>query len=342
MFRTRATALTALALCAAAAFAADSLVGQVRCAGSSTVGPVTEAVAEAFAEEFPDVDVSIRENGTGGGFKSFVKGETDISNASRPIKPSEIEAAAEAGVQFIELPVGFDGITVCVNPANDWAYEISVEQLRRLFLAGSTVTTWNDLDPAWPNRPIVMHIPGTDSGTYDYFAEHILGKGNAVRDDIQVSENDNILIRGIEEDTGAIGFFGCSYYFQNRDKIRSLAVRDGAESDAVRPTPETIESGAYSPLSRPLFIYVNTESARRPEVREFVEFYLREGGEIAEEIGYVGLPPRLSFMARQRFNRGYTGSIFWDVEEEEAIEGKLAELLPADHKRRQEETQAAR
>lgn len=327
-------ALLAAAAASLVALAADDeLTGTINCAGSSTVGPVTEAVAEAFAEEYPEVRISIVENGTGGGFKKFVVGETDISNASRPIKPAEIQAAAENGVEFIELPVGFDGITVCVNRSNDWARSITVEQLRRLFRDGSTVRTWRDLDPAWPDTPIDMHIPGTDSGTFDYFKEHILGDA-AVRGDVSVSENDNTLIRGIMASDGAIGFFGCSYYFQNSEKIRSLGVIDGEGAEPIRPTPETIESGAYTPLSRPLFIYVNRESMRRPAVRAFVEFYLEEGGEIAEEVGYVQLPSRLNFLAKQRWNRGYTGSIYWDAEEEEVVEGGLFELLRADHKRR--------
>jgi phosphate transport system substrate-binding protein len=310
----------------------DSLTGAVRCAGSSTVGPVTEAVAEEFADLHPDVKISIVENGTGGGFKKFVVGETDISNASRPIKPAEIEAADDNGVDFIELPVGYDGITVCVNRANDWAFNITVDQLRRLFRDGSTVSTWRDLDPAWPAVPIDMHIPGTDSGTFDYFKEHVIGEDTEVRDDVTVSENDNTLIRGIMASDGAIGFFGCSYYFQNREKIRSLGVKTTADSEPVRPTPTTIEEGAYKPLSRPLFIYVNRQSLRRPEVREFVEFYLDEGGDIAEQVGYVALPSRLNFLAKLRYNRGYTGSIFWDAEEEEQLEGPLFALLRADHK----------
>ncbi len=315
----------------------DSLTGSIRCAGSSTVGPVTEAVAEVFNEMYPRVRISIVENGTGGGFKKFVVGETDVSNASRPIKPAEIEAAAENGVEFIELPVGFDGITVCVNRENDWAESLTVEQLRRLFRDGSTVTTWRDLDPSWPAVSIEMHIPGTDSGTFDYFKEHILGEDEAVRGDVTVSENDNTLIRGIMANEGAIGFFGCSYYFQNREKIRSLGIGTSDEAESVRPTPESIESGSYKPLSRPLFIYVNRESLRRPEVRAFVEFYLDEGGEIAEEVGYVQLPRRLNFMAKLRYNRAYTGSIFWDEEEAEPIaEAPLFELLRADHKRRED------
>ncbi len=346
--RLSATArVAALALVAITpiALAADSLSGSIRSAGSSTAGPVTEAVAEAFNDIEPDVRISVVKNGTGGGFKRFVAGETDISNASRLIKPEEIEAAQDNGIEFIELPIAFDGITVCVNKDNTWANELTVDQLKRIFREGSDVSSWNDLNPEWPDIDIAIHMPGTDSGTFDYFKENILGDDLNARSTagdvkVSVSEDDNLLINGIAGDRGAIGFFGCSYYFQNRELIRSVAVKASDEAPAVRPTPETIESGEYKPLSRPLFIYVNAQSAKRPEVEAFIEFYFREGPDLAERVGYVRLPSAVNFLARQRFARGYTGSVFYKENDEGELvhtSGPLRELLRSDHRERMTE-----
>lgn len=335
--------LAALILIAATplAFAASSLTGSIRAAGSSTVGPITEAIAEQFSEKHDQVRISVTINGTGGGFKKFLAGETDISNASRIIKPEEVERAIDNGIEFIEIPVAFDGITVCVNKANTWADALTVDQLRAIFEQGSTIESWQDINPSWPDVPLSIHMPGTDSGTFDYFDEQILD-GDPVRSssetvDVSVSENDNLLINAITGDRGAIGFFGCSYYFKNQELLRAVAIQTDANAEPVLPSPDTIESGAYKPLSRALFIYVNEQAAKRPEIREFVDFYLSEGPEIAEQVGYVSLPRAVNFMGRTRFNRAYTGSIFYERNQEgklEHVEGALLKLYADDHKAR--------
>jgi len=336
------TALAAIAVIAPLAVAAQSLTGSVRAAGSSTVGPITEAVAEAFADLHEQVRISVTINGTGGGFKKFVAGETDISNASRIIQPDEIKALRDNGIEFIEIPVAFDGITVCVNRANTWAHSLTVDQLREIFREGSNINYWSDINPDWPRIPLSIQMPGTDSGTFDYFDEQILNGGPARSSnrtvDVAVSENDNLLINAIAAERGAIGFFGCSYYFKNREQLRSLAIAPSNDAEPVRPTPRTIESGEYRPLSRPLFIYVNTRSAKRPEIQAFVDFYLKDGAEIAEEVGYVALPSSISFMARTRFNQGYDGSIFYEETEHglERVEGPLIQLYLDDHRSRRE------
>jgi phosphate transport system substrate-binding protein len=319
-----AASLAALALPVLALADASALQGAVRIAGSSTVGPITMAVAEEFNERHPAVRVQNAVTGTGGGFKRFCAGETDISNASRPIKPSEIRAAEENRISYFELPVAFDGLTIVVNPSNTWADRLSVEQLEALFRDGSTIDSWNDLDPDWPDRPIKMFIPGTDSGTFDYFKEVVVGDEGSVRGDLTVSEDDNILVKGVAGDTNAIGFFGCAYYFANLDKLRAVPIIND-QGEAVEPTHDSIESGQYNPFSRPLFIYVNEKSARRPEVQAFVEFYFRHGGRLAEEVGYVQMPRRLSFRAMRKFKTGETGTHYHD-EQGQPIRGGVVEV----------------
>lgn len=263
--------------------------------------------------------------GTGGGFKRFTVGETDISNASRPIKAKEMKAAKENGIEFIELPVAYDGLSICVNRNNYWATEMTVDHLKKLFSEGSNIRTWNDLNPEWPKTQVMMFIPGTDSGTFDYFKEVVLGKKGNVRADVTVSEDDNVLVQGIAGNEGAIGFFGSAYYFENRDKLRSVAIENPA-GDFVSPTPDSIESGEYAPFSRPLFIYVNKKSAQKPEVRAFVEFYFDVAPRIAEEVGYVKLPARVYNIAQRNFKRGKAGTHFHD-EAGNSIEGSLTQLF---------------
>ncbi|MEM1167371.1 MAG: PstS family phosphate ABC transporter substrate-binding protein [Planctomycetota bacterium] len=293
-----------------------TLQGEIRIAGSSTVGPITMAVADQFQEDYPSVRVSNAVTGTGGGFKKFVAGETDISNASRPIKPSEVDLAAANGVEFIELPVAFDGLTIAVGRSNHWCTDLTVDELKDIFLAGSTVERWSDIRTEWPDTPVELFIPGTDSGTFDYFKEVVAGKTGSIRDDVTVSEDDNVLVNGVSNTPGGLGFFGCAYYFQNRGKLRSIPIsHEGGEP--IPPTHDTIERGEYAPFSRPLFIYVNTRSAARPEVRAFVEFYMRNGGRIAEEVNYVQLPRTIYRQAfRSRFMLQETGTAYVNDESE--------------------------
>lgn len=309
--------LPALAL--AAAFgspAAAQLRGTVEIDGSSTVGPITSAVQSEFQSEFPDVDVTVNVSGTGGGFKRFSVGETDISNASRPIKANEIEAATAHGIKFVEVPVAYDGLSIVVNKSNTWFQDVTVEHLQKIFLADnqSTIKKWSDLDSSYPAIPIAMYIPGTDSGTFDYFKEVVAGKSGEIRSDVSVSEDDNQLVRGITGDQGGIGFFGSAYYFENQDKLRALEIVNGA-GEAVGPTPESIESGDYNPFSRPLFIYVNAGSLDKPAVREFVNFYLDIAPDISEEVGYVRLPGAVYEAAKHKIANRKTGSVMSDSHE---------------------------
>lgn len=304
-------AVTAMTFAGATiAAAADDLSGTIKIDGSSTVYPITEAVAEEFREMAPDVRITVGISGTGGGFKRFTVGETDISDASRPIKDKELKAAESNGVEFIEIPVAYDGLTIVKHPGNYWCESLTVDQLRKIFLEGSTVKTWNDLDPAWPKTDIKLYAPGTDSGTFDYFKEVVAGKTGAIRSDMSVSEDDNVLVRGVAGDEGAIGFFGCAYYFENQDKVKAIKIDGG--NGPVAPTPVTIESGEYAPFSRPLFIYVNSKSAARPEVQAFVNFYFKEGPRLAEEVGYVKLPRSIYLRAERNFKTDKTGTHFMD------------------------------
>ena len=257
--------------------------------GSSTVAPVTEAVAEEFRSVAPDVLVNVGISGSGGGFKRFTVGETDISDASRPIREEEAATAAENGIEYYEFLVGLDGLSVMVNQDNDFVDCMTVEQLNMLWKPESTVSKWSDLDPSWPDKKINLYGPGTDSGTFDYFTEEVNGEAKLSRADYTASENDNVLIQGISGDRNALGYFGYAYYAANADKLKLLEIDNG--SGCVAPTIETIASGTYSPLSRPLFIYVNKLRAQqRAELRSFVEFYMENGAQLAEEVGYVPLP----------------------------------------------------
>ena len=263
------------------------LAGAIEVDGSSTVFPITEAVAEEFRVDNPKVQVNVGVSGTGGGFKRFTEGDTDISDASRPIKDSERTAAAENGIEFIELRVAIDGLSVLVNPDNDFVECLTVEELRTIWQPGSTIDNWSQVRAGFPDQRLRLYGPGTDSGTFDYFTEEIVGEAQASRADYVASEDDNILVVGINGDRDALGYFGYAYYEQNPDKLKLVAIDEGA--GCVTPTPATIESGDYAPLSRPLFIYVNKAALARPEVKAFVDFYLVNGAELATEVGYVRL-----------------------------------------------------
>lgn len=290
----------------------SSLRGVVRIDGSSTVYPITEAVAEEFGKEHPRVRVTVGISGTGGGFKRFTVGETDISDASRPIKKKELNAAVKSGIEFVEIPVAYDGLSIVVNKDNDWCDSLTVDQLKKIFLADSPVKTWKDLDPSWPSVTLRIYAPGTDSGTFDYFKEVVAGKKGSIRSDMSVSEDDNVLVRGVSGDEGGIGFFGCAYYFENKDKLKALAI-DGGQGPVV-PSATTIENGTYAPFSRPLFIYVNTKSIDRAEIRAFVNFYFDHGPNLAEEVGYVKLPTMVYIRAFRNFTERRVGTHYLTTE----------------------------
>jgi len=291
---------------------AQRLTGRVVVDGSSTVYPITEAVAEEFASVQPRVRVLVGVSGTGGGFKKFTVGETDVSDASRPIKASEAEMARENGIQFIEIPVAYDGLSIVVNPENTWVDYLTVEELQKIYLDGMGGETWADIRAGWPNEPIAMYSPGTDSGTFDYFKEVVADDAGSIRSDMTVSEDDNVLVRGVAGDTNAIGYFGAAYYFENQDKLRAVPIVNPDTGAKVLPTPETIEGGQYAPFSRPLFIYVATKSAKRPEVEAFVDFYLDNAAELAAEVGYVALPSSVYEAARRAFENNMTGTRYLD------------------------------
>jgi len=266
------------------------LEGTIEIDGSSTVYPVTEAVAEEFALDFPEVRIPVGVSGTGGGFKRFCAGEIAISNASRTIKDSEAEACKAAGVEYVELEVTYDGLSVIVNPQNDWVDYLTVAELNAIFKPASTVKTWKDVRAEWPEEEIKIYSPGSDSGTFDYFTETINGEAGASRNDTQVtfSEDDNSLVSGISGDKYAIGYFGFAYFEENQDKLKLVPIDNG--NGPVAPSEVTINDGTYAPLSRPLFIYVNVNEYKRPEVQEFVRFYIIFAGDLSSEVGYIAMP----------------------------------------------------
>jgi phosphate transport system substrate-binding protein len=266
---------------------ASGLGGSVQIDGSSTVFPIAEAVAEEFQAANPDVRVTVGFSGSGGGFKRFCAGETDISNASRPITESEIQQCADAGVEYTELAVAWDGLSVIANPANTFASCLTTEELRRIWGPDSDVTTWRDVRAAWPAEEIRLYGPGTDSGTFDYFTEAINGESGASRPDFQASEDDNILVQGVAGDEYALGYFGYAYYAENADRLKLLEVDGG--SGCVAPSDATIADGSYAPLSRPLFVYVSHASLSRPEVRSYVDFMLEEAASLVPATGYHAL-----------------------------------------------------
>lgn len=299
--------------------------GKVSADGSSTVYPIAEKIAGDYRKEQPGVDVTVKRSGTGGGFKVFVKGETDLSNASRPIKKEEHDAAVAAGVEYIEVPVAYDGLSVVVNKGNTWAKQLTVDQLKKIFTEGGA-KTWNEVDPSFPNTAIKIYSPGTDSGTFDYMKEIVTGgkKEIAVRKDMELSEDDNVLVRGVEGDVGAIGFFGSAYYFENKDQLNGVAIVNKA-GQAVLPSPESIKDGSYNPLSRPLFVYVNKKSLSRPEVKSFVDFWLTNAGEAAAKVGYVALPDEIYERADANLKAGKTGTQFLK-EDGKHKDGAIAEI----------------
>ena len=265
--------------------ATDEMSGTIEIDGSSTVFPVSQAVAEEFHRENPNVQVNVGVSGTGGGFKRFTTGETDISDASRPIKDSEREAAVANGIEFIEMRVGTDGLSVMVNPSNDFVDCLTIPELNAIWTPGSEVNNWNQVRPEFPDQRMRLYGPDTDSGTFDYFTEEVNGEAQVSRADYTASADDNVLVQGIGGDRGALGYFGYAYYQENTNRLRAIGIDNG--SGCVDPSPSAIEDGSYAPLSRPLFIYVNVASLARPEVMAFVEFYMDNGAALTAEVGYV-------------------------------------------------------
>jgi phosphate transport system substrate-binding protein len=266
------------------------LEGTIKVDGSSTVFPVTEAVAEEFRNVQPKVKVTIGVSGTGGGFKKFSRGETNISNASRPIKDQEKAACEANNITYMELEVAYDGLAVLVNPENTWVDSFTIEELKKIWepAAQGKIMKWNQIRPEWPNEEIHLFGPGVASGTYDYFTEAIVGKSGSSRGDFTASEDDHVLVQGIAGDKYSLGFFGLAYYTENKDKLTLIGVHNG--SAVVKPSLETVSNGTYTPLSRPLFIYVNSTSLEYPEVVEFVNFYIDNAGELSKDVGYIPLP----------------------------------------------------
>ncbi len=285
-----------------------STVATIRIDGSSTVFPITEAVAEEFQKSHRDVRVTVGISGTGGGFKRFQVGETDLNDASRPIKDSEAAAAASSGIEYIELPVAYDGISMVVNPENTFVDYLTVEELNRIWRPGSEVRRWSDVRSGFPDRPITLYGPGTDSGTFDYFTEAVNGAEGACRADFTASEDDNVLVQGVAGDPNALGFFGYAYFAENTERLKAVAIDPG--DGAIVPSEQTINNGTYRPLSRPIFIYVTTEAAERPEVQAFVRFYLANAPDLVTEVGYVPLSANVYRLALERFENRVTGSAF--------------------------------
>ncbi len=273
--------------------------------GSSTVFPISEAVAEEFQNADKDVRVTVGISGTGGGFQKFCRGEIDIANASRPISATEVAACENAGIGFIELPIAFDGIAIAAHPKNTWAGNITVAELKTLWApeAQGKVTRWSQVRKGWPDREIHLFGAGVDSGTYDYFTEAVNGKAKASRGDFTSSEDDNVLVQGIGNDELALGFLPFAYFEENSAKLKLVPVDEGKGAGPISPTPETIEKGTYRPLSRPVFIYVSKKAAERPEVRRFVEFYLKNAETLVREVNYVSLGAAAYTSAAETFSK---------------------------------------
>ncbi|SDH72806.1 PstS family phosphate ABC transporter substrate-binding protein [Propionivibrio dicarboxylicus] len=305
--------LSALALAGFAMVGAQPVLAQVvKVDGSSTVYPITEAVAEDFQKAKKNaVKVTVGISGTGGGFKKFCRGEIDVSDASRPILKAEMEACKQAGIQYYELPVAFDAITVVVNPKS-FLKDISVEQLKAMWepVAQGKVSKWNQINPAWPDAPIKLFGPGADSGTFDYFTEAVVGKAKSSRGDYTASEDDNVLVQGISRDVNAIGYFGYAYYAENTGKLKALPVIEKAGKAGVAPSEKTVLDGSYQPLSRPIFIYVNAKSYEKPEVKEFVEYYMKEGAKLSKEVKYVPLPAKAYTVNLEHIAKKKLGTVF--------------------------------
>jgi len=272
-------------------------------------------VSEEFGALNPGVRITVGISGTGGGFKKFCANETDISDASRPIKAVEVELCKTNKVDFVELPVAYDAVSVVVNPKNTWASTMTIAELKKIWEpeAQGKIMTWNQIRPEWPNKPITLFGPGVDSGTYDYFTEAVVGKEHSSRGDYTSSEDDNVLVQGVSSDINALGFFGLAYYVENTSKLKAIAIDDGNDANGkggIMPSVDNVIKSTYQPLARPLFIYVKTNAMTRPEVQQFVRFYLQNGTDLSKQVGYVPLQGSIYALSQKRFDKGMTGSMF--------------------------------
>ncbi|ANV91226.1 PstS family phosphate ABC transporter substrate-binding protein [Picosynechococcus sp. PCC 8807] len=298
----------------APADSASGLSGDVLIDGSSTVFPITEAMAEEFQTANPDTRVTVGVSGTGGGFSKFCAGETDISNASRPIKAEEIEACEQAGIEYVEIPVAYDAISVVINPENDWATCLTTEELASIWSPDSQINNWSQVREGFPDSPIDLYGPGTDSGTFDYFTDAINGEEGASRGDYTASEDDNVIVQGVVNDPNAMGYFGLAYYEENADNLNAVAIDDGDPSNGegcVAPSVATVDDSTYQPLARPIFIYVSAASLDKPQVQAFMDFYTaEENSSLVSEVGYVALNSEIYAKAQERLAARTTGSVF--------------------------------
>jgi phosphate transport system substrate-binding protein len=310
----RLLAVSGAFLAASSAHAQQQIV---KIDGSSTVFPVTEAVAEEFQKAKKQaIKVTVGISGTGGGFKKFCRGETDISNASRPILKAEMAECAKAGIEYVELPVAFDALTVVINPKNAFIKQLTVAEMKKMWepAAQGKVTKWNQVNPAWPDAPMKLFGPGADSGTFDYFTEAVVGKSKSSRGDFTASEDDNVLVQGVSRDVNGLGYFGYAYYVENKDKLKAVPIVND-KGQAVLPSLDAVIAGTYTPLARPIFIYVSTKSLARPEIKEFVQYYMANGAKLAKEVKYVPLPAKAYTVSWEHVVKGKKGTVFGGVAE---------------------------
>jgi phosphate transport system substrate-binding protein len=286
----------------------ESLSGEIKIDGSSTVYPITEAVAEEYRITNPNVKVSVGLSGTGGGFKKFGRGEIDINDASRPIKEAEAQACTDSNIKYIGLTVAFDGLAVLVNKENTWVDFFTVEELKKIWEpdAQGKITKWNQIRASWPAEDFHLYGPGVASGTYDYFTEAVVGKSGSSRGDYTASEDDNVLVQGIAGDKNSIGFFGLAYYEENKDQLKLVGIDNG--KGVVLPTAETVKNNTYAPLSRPVFIYVTDAAAKRAEVTDFVKFYITNASKLVSDVGYIALPDETYQLELKKFSDFFTGN----------------------------------
>src|SRR6185295_10735967 len=299
-----------LVTAALAAFPAFAQI--VKVDGSSTVFPVTEAVAEDFQKaKKQQIKVTVGISGTGGGFKKFCRNEIDVSNASRPILKAEMADCQKAGIEYYELPVAFDALTVVINPKNTFIKRLTIAEMKKMWepAAQGKVTRWNQVNPAWPDQPMKLFGPGADSGTFDYFTEAIVGKAKSSRGDFTASEDDNVLVQGVSRDVNGLGYFGYTYYIENKDKLKAVPIVND-KGQPIEPSMAAVLKGSYNPLARPIFIYVNARSFGKPEVKEFVEFYMKHASKLAQEVKYVPLPDSAYRVALEHVQKGKKGTVF--------------------------------
>jgi phosphate transport system substrate-binding protein len=304
-------------MAAALALAAPVHAQIVKIDGSSTVYPVTEAVAEDFQKfKKGTIKVTVGISGTGGGFKKFCRDETDISGASRPIVKKEMQACRAAGIEYIELPVAFDALTVVINPKNNFIKQLTIAEMKKIWerAAQGKVMRWNQVNSSWPDAPMNLFAPGADSGTFDYFTEAVVGKSKSSRGDFTASEDDNVLVQGVSRDVNGLGYFGYAYYVENRDKLKAVPIVND-KGQVVTPSMESVLKGSYTPLARPIFIYVNAKSLGKPEVKEFVQYYMTHGAKLAREVKYVPLPEHAYKTAWEHVQKGKKGTVFGGVAE---------------------------